>query len=69
MRTEKGDIRTPWVVNAPGLWVREVATMAGVTLPLMPTEHQYFVTETIPEIAAMASSTWPGGAGPADRHL
>ena len=53
VRTEKGDIRTPWVVNAAGLWAREVAAMAGVTLPLMPTEHQYFVTETIAEIAAM----------------
>jgi dimethylglycine dehydrogenase len=27
--------------------------MAGIALPLIPTEHQYFVTETIPEIAAM----------------
>ncbi|MFZ1469030.1 MAG: FAD-dependent oxidoreductase [Paracoccaceae bacterium] len=53
VRTDKGDIRTPWVVNAAGLWAREVAAMAGVTLPLMPTEHQYFVTEAIPEIAAM----------------
>ncbi|MFZ1725276.1 MAG: FAD-dependent oxidoreductase [Albidovulum sp.] len=53
VRTDKGDIRTPWVVNAAGLWGREVAAMAGLTLPLMPTEHQYFVTETIAEIAAM----------------
>lgn len=53
VRTEKGDIRTPWVVNAAGLWAREVAAMAGFDLPLLPTEHQYFVTETIPEIAAM----------------
>ena len=27
--------------------------MAGITLPLQPTEHQYFVTETIAEIDAM----------------
>ena len=27
--------------------------MAGLQLPLIPTEHQYFVTETIPEIAAL----------------
>ena len=27
--------------------------MAGVDLPLIPTEHQYFVTETIAEIAAL----------------
>ena len=53
VRTPKGDIRTAWVVNAAGLWAREVAAMAGVTLPLIPTEHQYFVTETIPRIAAM----------------
>ncbi|WP_224815365.1 FAD-dependent oxidoreductase [Hasllibacter sp. MH4015] len=53
VRTEKGDIRTPWVVNAVGLWAREVAAMAGLDLPLLPTEHQYFVTETIAEIAAM----------------
>ena len=53
VRTDKGDIATPWVVNAAGLWGREVAAMAGVSLPLLPTEHQYFVTETIPDIAAM----------------
>ena len=53
VRTDKGDIATPWVINAAGLWAREVAAMAGVDLPLMPTEHQYFVTETIAEIAAM----------------
>lgn len=53
VRTDKGDIHTQWVVNAAGLWGREVAAMAGIQLPLQPTEHQYFVTETIPEIAAM----------------
>lgn len=51
VRTDKGDIRTQWVVNAAGLWAREVAAMAGLQLPLIPTEHQYFVTEKIPEIA------------------
>ncbi len=50
VRTEKGDIHTQWIVNAAGLWGREVAAMAGLTLPLQPTEHQYFVTETIAEI-------------------
>ena len=50
VKTPKGDIHTQWVVNAAGLWGREVAAMAGVTLPLQPTEHQYFVTESIAEI-------------------
>ncbi|PHQ83350.1 MAG: dehydrogenase [Thalassobium sp.] len=53
VETAKGDIRADWVVNAAGLWGREVAALAGITLPLQPTEHQYFVTETIAEIAAM----------------
>ena len=53
VQTPKGNIHTKWVVNAGGLWAREVAAMAGVFLPLQPTEHQYLVTETIPEIEAM----------------
>ena len=53
VRTPRGDIRTDWVINAAGLWGREVAALAGITLPLLPTEHQYFVTEAITEIEAM----------------
>lgn len=53
VRTPKGDIHTQWVVNAAGLWGREVAALAGITLPLQPTEHQYFVTQTMPEVEAL----------------
>ncbi|MEI4488517.1 FAD-dependent oxidoreductase [Frigidibacter sp. MR17.14] len=53
VRTPNGDIHTQWVINAAGLWAREVAAMAGIELPLMPTEHQYFVTETIPAVAGL----------------
>lgn len=54
VRTEQGhEIRTTWVINAAGLWSREVAALAGIDLPLIPTEHQYFVTETIPQIAGL----------------
>ncbi|MGB0969219.1 MAG: NAD(P)/FAD-dependent oxidoreductase, partial [Halocynthiibacter sp.] len=50
VRTPKGDIHTQWVVNAAGLWGREVAALAGLELPLQPTEHQYFVTETMSDV-------------------
>ncbi|MCX7559945.1 FAD-dependent oxidoreductase [Sulfitobacter sp. F26204] len=53
VRTHKGDIATRWIVNAAGLWGREVAALAGLKLPLQPTEHQYFVTETIAEIEGL----------------
>ncbi len=52
--TNQGTIECDVLVNAAGLWAREVAAMAGITLPLMPVEHHYLVTETIPEIEAMA---------------
>ncbi len=48
--TNKGNIVAEHVVNAAGLWAREVAAMAGVYLPLMPMAHQYLVTDDIPEI-------------------
>ncbi|MCP5073290.1 MAG: FAD-dependent oxidoreductase [Rhodobacteraceae bacterium] len=48
--TDNGKINTEFVVNAAGLWGREVARMAGVELPLMPVEHHYLVTESIPQI-------------------
>ncbi|MEZ5451067.1 MAG: FAD-dependent oxidoreductase [Thiolinea sp.] len=51
--TDKGVIRADVVVNAAGLWGREVAKLAGFELPLMTMEHQYFVTETIPDIQAL----------------
>lgn len=48
--TDKGTIHTEHVVNAGGLWAREVGAMAGVYLPLHPMEHQYIVTDEIPTI-------------------
>ena len=48
--TEKGTIHAEHIVNAGGLWAREVGAMAGVSLPLHPMEHQYIVTDDIAEI-------------------
>ncbi len=51
--TEEGTVTTEHVVNAGGLWAREVGKMAGVYLPLLAMEHQYLVTEDIAEVAAL----------------
>ena len=48
--TDKGTIHAEHVVNAAGLWAREVGAMAGVYHPLVPMAHQYIVTDDIPEI-------------------
>ena len=48
--TEQGTVVADTVVNAAGLWAREVGEMAGVALPLHPMEHQYLVTDDIAEV-------------------
>ena len=48
--TEQGTIIAEHLVNAAGLWAREVGEMAGVYLPLHAMEHQYFATDDIPEV-------------------
>ncbi|SFU07337.1 GcvT family protein [Sedimentitalea nanhaiensis] len=48
--TDKGTIHAEHIVNAGGLWAREVGAMAGLYFPLHPMEHQYIVTDDIPEI-------------------
>jgi dimethylglycine dehydrogenase len=48
--TQEGTVHAEHVVNAGGLWAREIGAMAGVYLPLHPVEHQYLVTEETPEV-------------------
>ena len=50
--TEKGTLIAEHVVNAAGLWAREVGLMAGVVHPFIPMEHQYLITDEVPEVAA-----------------
>lgn len=48
--TPKGTINAEIIVNAGGLWAREVGHLAGLNLPVQPMEHHYLITEDIPEI-------------------
>ena len=51
--TEKGTIKCEHVVNAAGLWAKQVGRMAGIELPVSPLNHHYLITESIPEIEAL----------------
>lgn len=53
LTTEKGTVVAEHVINAGGLWARQVGQMVGVDLPLIPMQHHYLVTEDVPEIAAI----------------
>jgi len=50
--TDQGSLVAEHVVNAGGLWAREVGRMVGLELPILAMEHQYLITEEIPEVAA-----------------
>ena len=52
--TDKGTVVAQHVVNAAGLWAREVGRMTGIELPVLAMEHHYLVTDEIPEVAAAA---------------
>lgn len=56
--TDQGTINAEMLVNAAGLWAREVGRLAGVNLPVQPMEHHYLITESIPVLA---------GRGPKER--
>jgi 4-methylaminobutanoate oxidase (formaldehyde-forming) len=45
--TDEGAITADYVVNAGGMWAREIGAMAGVAVPLHACEHFYIVTEAI----------------------
>ena len=41
------------VINAGGFWGKEIGKLAGLDLPLVPMQHQYLVTKTVPEVKAL----------------
>ncbi|MEE8365546.1 MAG: FAD-dependent oxidoreductase [Gammaproteobacteria bacterium] len=48
--TDRGSIEVETVVNAAGLWARQIGWMAGVEIPAGVVEHQYLVTEKSDQI-------------------
>ncbi|MEM8654601.1 MAG: FAD-binding oxidoreductase, partial [Pseudomonadota bacterium] len=55
--TDKGTIHAEHVVNAGGLWAREVGRMVGLELPILAMEHMYLLTEDMPEVAEVNEKT------------
>jgi dimethylglycine dehydrogenase len=51
--TDHGNVHAEHVVNAGGLWAREVGRMVGLELPILAMEHQYLITEEVPQIAGL----------------
>lgn len=48
--TDKGVVTCEHVVNAAGLWAKQVGRMAGIELPVSPLKHHYLISDTIPKL-------------------
>ena len=66
--TSRGTIATEVVVNAAGVWSRELAAMAGVDLPIAPRRGQILVTEPLPTLVhrKVYDADYVGTVGAAD---
>jgi glycine/D-amino acid oxidase-like deaminating enzyme len=53
---ENGEhIDCDYVVNAAGMWARQLAAKSGVSLPNQACEHYYLITDPIPEVPHIAT--------------
>ena len=58
VQVDGGDpIHAEHVVNAAGLWAREVGRMVGLELPVLAMEHMYLLTDDMPEVAASRAAS------------
>ena len=48
--TDRGNIKTKFVVDAAGAWSSKIAEMAGISIPNKPVRKEAMVTEPIPRI-------------------
>ncbi|MBI3506614.1 MAG: GcvT family protein [Proteobacteria bacterium] len=55
--TDKGTVVAEHIVNCGGLWAREVGRMVGLELPILAMEHQYLITEDMPEVVEINKKT------------
>ena len=55
VRTPAGDIECEYVVNAAGMWARQLGERSGVSIPLQAAEHYYLITGAMPEV----DPDWP----------
>ena len=60
--TDSGTIECEYVVNAAGMWARQLGARSGVSIPLQAAEHYYLITEQMEGIDA----SWPVIEDPAN---
>src|SRR5207248_8106954 len=51
INTSQGRIRTEIVVVAAGIWSPRIGRMVGISIPLIPMQHQYAQTDPLPQLS------------------
>ncbi len=51
VHTSQGRIQSEIIVAAAGIWSPRIGQMVGLSIPLMPMQHQYAITAPLPELA------------------
>ena len=62
VETTAGFIKTSKVVLAAGAWSKRLGAMAGVSLPLVASEHAYIVSDIIPDLGVVPNLRVPDDA-------
>lgn len=57
VHTNHGTVQCEHVVNAGGLWAREVGRMVGLELPVLAMEHMYLLTDDLPAVQEFNART------------
>jgi 4-methylaminobutanoate oxidase (formaldehyde-forming) len=52
VRTDKGEIRSEFIVNCAGMWARQLGEQSGVVIPNQAAEHYYLITDRIDGMSA-----------------
>ncbi|MEX2612184.1 MAG: FAD-dependent oxidoreductase, partial [Gaiellaceae bacterium] len=47
VETDRGEIETEVVVNAGGMYAREIGALVGVNVPIVPMAHEYLITKPV----------------------
>ena len=53
--TTAGDVACEYVVNAAGMWARQLGALSGVSVPNQAAEHYYLLTDAMADVDA----SWP----------
>ncbi len=59
VRTNKGDITCEHVVSCTGNYARQTLAMVGLDIPVIPVQHQYIVTNEVPELVERREAGLP----------